>query len=493
MPSKNPGNALGFPSLEISPFDNDSSEFYSRTIAHIKDKPTACPKCGVVNELVIKDNGKRDIRDMKTMEGRILTIELHVRKWLCKACGYAFWEQPEEVCGPSDRITYRLGKYIGVRAVLDPFNKLKTELGVSVSKVKECFDDFCEVNKHRLEYTMPKYLGIDEAHLGKWDRFVLTDPENRRLLDITPSNSPEAVIQYFRERAEKYQDLQNVKYTVMDMNGSYYKLIPQIFPSAIIIIDRFHVVKLLNERLGKYRIEIREAEEDEVWNRELFDVRKLITMNYEDIRIKSNLFRTGDKDTIKEYKSDPLFRIERLFKRYPNLEKAYEIKELVRQLYRFTERRDAAEHLLWLEKHVNGLAKEMDTKLFVSAVRTLKKFAPQILNWIGAPMTNGFTEGTNNGIKRVEKDGRGYSFEVLRYKAIFATQIHSFSPPKLNLKTAVWHPGKTMAMMQGVPDFIASLPSDGWTEILKMYEPMKFRFAPQTFIREINPKDPKWL
>ncbi|WP_261767123.1 transposase, partial [Kurthia zopfii] len=42
----------------------------------------------------------------------------------------------------------------------------------------------------------------------------------------------------------------------IDMNAGYEKLIKKLFPKAKIIIDRFHLVQLINRSMNKLRISI---------------------------------------------------------------------------------------------------------------------------------------------------------------------------------------------------------------------------------------------
>jgi transposase len=46
-----------------------------------------------------------------------------------------------------------------------------------------------------------------------------------------------------------------VKRVVMDMNAAYQSLVPQLFPNAEIVIDRFHVIQLIGRALDQIRIQ----------------------------------------------------------------------------------------------------------------------------------------------------------------------------------------------------------------------------------------------
>jgi transposase len=47
---------------------------------------------------------------------------------------------------------------------------------------------------------------------------------------------------------------ENVKEVSVDMWGGFEKVIKEVFPNALIVIDRFHVMKLVNKALNKIRL-----------------------------------------------------------------------------------------------------------------------------------------------------------------------------------------------------------------------------------------------
>lgn len=59
-----------------------------------------------------------------------------------------------------------------------------------------------------------------------------------------------------------------------------------------------------------------------------------------------------------------------------------------------------------------------------------------ITNYWHYHWTNAFTESTNNSIKKIEKAGRGYKFDVLRDHCILS--INNPAPDKFDFKKAVY-------------------------------------------------------
>src|SRR5699024_6294931 len=55
------------------------------------------------------------------------------------------------------------------------------------------------------------------------------------------------------------KDRKTVKTVTIDMNAGYVSVIKEMFPNADIIIDRFHLVQLINRSMNKCRIKVMNA------------------------------------------------------------------------------------------------------------------------------------------------------------------------------------------------------------------------------------------
>ena len=51
-------------------------------------------------------------------------------------------------------------------------------------------------------------------------------------------------------------DLQKIETVTIDMNTGYVSVIKELFPQTKIIVDRFHLVQLINRSMNKYRVTI---------------------------------------------------------------------------------------------------------------------------------------------------------------------------------------------------------------------------------------------
>lgn len=105
-----------------------------------------------------------------------------------------------------------------------------------------------------------RYLGMDEIHLGKQQRFytMVIDLEEGRILWATPGRSKAALQGFWRRLRVAKAKIQAV---ATDMSAAYWSAVVEHLPDAALVFDKFHILKLMNERLDDLRREmVREAE-----------------------------------------------------------------------------------------------------------------------------------------------------------------------------------------------------------------------------------------
>ena len=105
-----------------------------------------------------------------------------------------------------------------------------------------------------------RYLGIDEIYLGKQQRFytIVIDLEDGRILWAKPGWGKAALQRFWRRlRVAKAK----IKAVATDMSAAYWSAVVEHLPQAALVFDKFHILKLMNERLDDLRRQmVREAE-----------------------------------------------------------------------------------------------------------------------------------------------------------------------------------------------------------------------------------------
>ena len=126
--------------------------------------------------------------------------------------------------------------------------------------------------KHIVEYGLAhrdldhiKAIGVDEVQYGKGQSYLTLvyqlDSDQRRLLYIGKKRTVKSLLRFFwklgREKCAR------IEYVCSDMWRPYLKVIRKKVPQALHILDRFHIVALLNKAVDEVRREeVRQLQAD---------------------------------------------------------------------------------------------------------------------------------------------------------------------------------------------------------------------------------------
>jgi transposase len=195
-------------------------------------------------------------------------------------------------------------------------------------------------------------------------------------------------------KGKKSLDLQELLKTIpgigqiqrvcMDLCSPFADAVRQVLPQAEIVIDRFHIMKLLNKKLDKLRVKTTKKLEE--------------PLRKEFSTIRFSLFK-DERALNKEKRA--------LVKKY--LEFNTEMKEIYEQCQSFR-------RILFPKKPLTQLEiSQQLTDWCTQARKRLGKFVKTIESWwmevINAclyPLNNGRAEGFNNKIKMIKRTGFGF-------------------------------------------------------------------------------------
>jgi len=226
---------------------------------------------------------------------------------------------------------------------------------------------------------------------------VISAPEIGLVLDVLPDRSKETLEKWLDERGKEWCEA--IKVACSDMWDAYQEVAAEKLPNAKRIVDRFHVMKNLNEALTKARRAI-QKDADEHTKEVLKGCRWLLVKN------KENL------------KAEELQKLQAMLAASPELKACYDFKESFRNLFNQNlDYQGAEERLLaW----VAGV-EASQFKALQPFVKTLRNWWQQILNYFIGRHTNGFAEGVNLKIKMLNRRGYGYrNFNSFRLHVLVA-------------------------------------------------------------------------
>nr|GGG77350.1 hypothetical protein GCM10011398_23060 [Virgibacillus oceani] len=293
----------------------------------------------------------------------------------------------------SRSVTNRLIDWIQQASLEKTFTSIAEEIGVDEKTVRNIFNDYVGELESQTDLRIPKWLGIDEVHLLKNYRCVITDVENKSVIDILRKRNKDTVISYL----SKLQDIDKIELVAMDMWNPYKSAVNTVIPHVKIVIDKFHVVKLANEALEK----IRKANRQNVSAKER---RQLMRDRY------ALLTRRKDLNDF-----DDQIRLQVWTDKFPLLSQAYELKE---QFFDIYEAESLKEAYKLYQNWLSNVPKKLIT-YFEDLIKAMNNWEEEIFNYFNSPITNAYTESLNRLIKTMNHIGRGYSFEALRAKILF--------------------------------------------------------------------------
>jgi len=243
-----------------------------------------------------------------------------------------------------------------------------------------------------------RYLGIDEIHLGKKKRFytIVIDLEDGRILWAKPGRGGAALRGFWRRlRLAKAK----IKAVAMDMSGAYWSAVLEHLPDTALVFDKFHILKLMNERLDDLRREmVREAEGP--LKLRIKGTRFLLLRNPENL--------TGDH----------IPKLDQALRLNEPLLLAWYLKEELRELWNQPTRKRMKAFLEdWCDK-----AGQTGIGQLLKMAKTLRTHISGILSYADHPITSGRLEGINNKIKTLTK--RSYGFHDENFFILKLLSLH---------------------------------------------------------------------
>jgi len=248
-------NNISFPEKEYCQVTKKDDYQIKVFKGFLKKDYCTCPHCSSKN---IVKNGSRH-RKIKyiPIQNYNIELELTIQRYICKDCKKTFSPSTNIVSDNSNisnnlkyTIALELKENVSLTYIAKKYN-------ISVASVQRimniCYPDF-KVNKEHL----PETICIDEfksvKNIDGAMSFVFADYQNKSIIDIVEDRRLNSLTEYFSKFSLEARN--NVKYICMDMYVPYISLVNSIFPNAKIVIDKFHIVNLINRAFNQTRISI---------------------------------------------------------------------------------------------------------------------------------------------------------------------------------------------------------------------------------------------
>lgn len=221
-------------------------------------QPKACPFCGVVNtEYAIIYKKWFVLSKVKWISHTRYPTYIFLKKqrFLCRECHASFLAESYEIekyCFIARRVKQSI---LFELSDATSFKDIAKRHAVSSTTVIRVLRQTSQEKKNRCQ-TLPESLCFDEfsstgGKKGKYS-FIYSDARSHKIIDILMGTFLRTIKDHFLRYSLK--ERLKVKAIVVDMNAGYFKLAQELFLNASVIIDRFHLVQLVNRALNVTRI-----------------------------------------------------------------------------------------------------------------------------------------------------------------------------------------------------------------------------------------------
>ena len=383
---------LNLEGLELFSIESTSSQLLFH--CEYKKKVSICPTCLKTREK-INQREVRKYRDLR-ISGKEVWLHIKVPQFYCSDCPRYYFTVPTWV-EKGKSYTKRQAKWIFELSKKQSFTEVGALENMYHKTVENLFYSMAEqvINLPK-RYAEVRKLGIDEVSHKKGKQgyvCVLTDLERGIQLDILPDRKKETLVTHFQSLGEDFCN--QIEAVSCDIWKTYINVAKKCFPNAEIVIDRFHVVKALNNVLDTWRKSLRRKHKEE-------DCFK---------HLKWRLFKRqekcdeGDNTILKE-----------AFDKSWLLEELYELRKTFNSMF------DVAPNQNTLQKSIHSWiqhAKNLNYEPLNKFVRTLENWKKPITAFANQRISNAVTEGLNNFLRYFKRICFGLpNFQHMRLRVL---------------------------------------------------------------------------
>ncbi len=248
-------------------------------------------------------------------------------------------------------------------------------------------------------------IAIDEIYVGKKNKFftIVIDWQSGAIVYVGEGKGQEALNRFWKSlRASRAK----IKAVATDMSSAYYAAVIRHLPNAMQVFDRFHIVKLMNDKLTQLRRDLqREAE--------LMDRNVLKGMRWLLLKHPDNLDDSKNERV----------RLQEALDLNRSLAIAYYLKEDLGQIWKQSTKAVATRFLTdWCRR-----ARASGIRVLITMANTLEGHRSGILNWYDYPISSGPLEGINNKIGALQRMAYGYQDKDYFIAKLYALHLAKFA------------------------------------------------------------------
>ena len=398
-------NLLGIKDPNITILDVLDAGTHKEIIAKLDYPAPKCPHCQ--GQMAKYDFQKESKIPYLECAGYKTMIRLRKRRFRCKVCRkVAVAETPlvkknhQIATIVKQKIAQKLIKKVSMTAIAE---SLAVSTSTVIRKLKE-FEFKANLN------CLPAHMSWDEYSFKKGKMsFIAQDFDSRQVITILDGRTQATIRNHFLRYSRQVRN--GVKVITMDMFSPYYDIAKKLFPSAKIVLDRFHMVQHLSRAMSRLRIQIMKQSDRK--SHEYKALKRYWKLIQQDSRKLSH--KRFYRPTFRMHLTNKEI-LEKLLAYSQELREHYELYQLL--LFHFQEKQ--AEHFFGLIGETISCINPICQTVF----KTFLKDKDKIINALELPYSNAKLEATNNFIKVIKRNAFGFrNFDNFKTRIIIALNI----------------------------------------------------------------------
>jgi len=329
-------------------------------------------------------------------------LEAGIPRLACQDCGavrqaaIGFAEPRRTYTKSFQRYALELSRYMTIKDVA-------CYLGVSWDVVKEIQKKYLHRRFAKPKLKHVKQIAIDEISTGKGHQYVtiVMDLESGAVVHVGKGKGGDALTPFWKRLRASHAKIEAV---ATDMSPAYIDAVTTYLADATLVFDRFHVIKLYNDKLSDLR---------RAMYRELTDIAK------KDVLKGVRWLLLKRPENLDPSRKEPE-RLREALRLNEPLAIAYQLKEELNEIWEQDDQKTA--EALLMDRIV--YAESTGIRILHKFARTLRFHAFGILAWYDYPISTGPLEGTNNKIKTMKRQAYGFrdpEFLMLKILGIHET------------------------------------------------------------------------
>jgi transposase len=354
-----------------------------------------CPACGS-EDVIRRGESHRRFRAV-SIGSKPVYLALAVPRVACRRCGVVrqlrigFAEPRVSYTKAFRRYALELSRYMTIKDVA-------RHLGISWDVIKEIQKGDLQRRFGTPKLNHLRQIAIDEISLGKGHRYltIVLDLESGAVVYVGQGKGGDALKDFWGRLGRCRTKIEAV---ATDMSPAYIDAVLTHLPHATLVFDRFHAIKLYNDKLSDLRRALYHQLQDGLEKKVLKGVRWLLLKRPENLEPS---------------RREPQ-RLQEALRLNEPLATAYYLKEELHEIWE-QEDQETAQALLmdWIT-----FAESTGIRMLHDFAKTLRFHAWGILAYYDHPISTGPLEGTNNKIKTMKRQAYGFrDQEFLRLKIL---------------------------------------------------------------------------